>query len=38
MNGSSDSGQEQVEGACEHGNGPSRSVKYWEILEQLSDY
>jgi hypothetical protein len=22
-----------VEGSCEHGNEPSGSVKYWEILE-----
>jgi hypothetical protein len=27
------SGQEPVEGFCEHGNEPSGSKKYWEILE-----
>jgi hypothetical protein len=27
-----------MEGSCEHGNKPSGSVKFWEILEQLSDW
>jgi hypothetical protein len=27
-----------VAGSCEHGNEPSGSVKYREILESLSDY
>jgi hypothetical protein len=27
-----------VEGSCEHGNERSGSVKYWEVLEQLSDW
>jgi hypothetical protein len=22
-----------VEGSCEHGNEPSGSIKYWEVLE-----
>jgi hypothetical protein len=34
---SSVSGQEPVEGCCEHGNEPSGSVKCWEILEWLRD-
>jgi hypothetical protein len=24
-----------VEGPCEHGNEPSGSIKFWEILEWL---
>jgi hypothetical protein len=24
-----------VEGSCEHGNEPSGSIKYWEVLELL---
>jgi hypothetical protein len=27
-----------VEGSCEHGNEPSRFIKFWETLEQLSDW
>jgi hypothetical protein len=27
-----------VEGSCEHGNGPSGSIKCWEILEQLCNW
>jgi hypothetical protein len=27
-----------VKGSCEHGNEPSDSIEYWEILEQLSDW
>jgi hypothetical protein len=27
-----------VKGSCEHGNESSDSVKFWEILEQLSDW
>jgi hypothetical protein len=29
----SDSGLGPVEGSCEHGNEPSGSIKFWEILE-----
>jgi hypothetical protein len=28
-----DLAQEPVEGSCEHGNEPSGSVKFWEVLE-----
>jgi hypothetical protein len=31
--GSSASGLGQIEGSCEHGNGPSGSLKYLEILD-----
>jgi hypothetical protein len=24
-----------VEGSCEHGNEPSGSIKFWEVLEWL---
>jgi hypothetical protein len=34
---SSGSGQGPVVGYCEHGNGPSGSIKDGEILDQLSD-
>jgi hypothetical protein len=34
----SGSGERQVEGSCEHGTEPSGSIKYWQILEQLSDW
>jgi hypothetical protein len=27
-----------MEGSCEHGNEHSGSIKYWEILEKLSDW
>jgi hypothetical protein len=27
-----------VEGSCEHGNEPSDSIKYWEVLEGMSDW
>jgi hypothetical protein len=27
-----------MEDSREHGNEPSGSIKYWEILEQLSDW
>jgi hypothetical protein len=27
------SGQGPVEGSCEHGNGTSGSIKFWEVLE-----
>jgi hypothetical protein len=27
-----------VEGSCEHGNEPSDSIKFGEILEQLNDW
>jgi hypothetical protein len=30
---SSGSGQEPVEGSCEHGNEPSGSIKFWYVLE-----
>jgi hypothetical protein len=30
---SSDSGYGLVAGSCEHGNEPSDSIKYWDILE-----
>jgi hypothetical protein len=30
------SGQGPVEGSCEHGNEPSGSIKFWEVLEWLS--
>jgi hypothetical protein len=26
-------GIEPVEGSCEHGNEPSGSIKFWEVLE-----
>jgi hypothetical protein len=26
------------EGSCEHSNEPSGSIKYWEVLEQQSDW
>jgi hypothetical protein len=35
---SSGSGQEPVEGVYEHGNEPSGSITFWEILEYLSDW
>jgi hypothetical protein len=34
----SGSGYGPVERSCEHGNEPSGTIKYWEILEQLSDW
>jgi hypothetical protein len=30
--------RDQLEGSCEHGNESSCSIKYWEILEYLSDW
>jgi hypothetical protein len=30
---SSGSGQEPVEGSCEHGNEPAGSITFWKILE-----
>jgi hypothetical protein len=27
-----------VESSCEHGNEPSGSVKYWEVLEWLHNW
>jgi hypothetical protein len=27
-----------VEGLCEHGNVPLDSIKFWEIIEELSDW
>jgi hypothetical protein len=27
-----------VDGACEHGNKPSVSIKFWEILEYLHNW
>jgi hypothetical protein len=27
-----------LDGSCEHGNEPLGSIKYWEILEWLSDW
>jgi hypothetical protein len=27
-----------VEGSCEHGNEPSVSIEYWEILEWLHNW
>jgi hypothetical protein len=27
-----------VAGSCEHGNEPSDSIKYWNILKKLSDW
>jgi hypothetical protein len=27
-----------VEGSCEHGNEPSGSIKYWEVLEWLHSW
>jgi hypothetical protein len=27
-----------VEGPCEHGNEPSGSIKFWEILEWLRNW
>jgi hypothetical protein len=27
-----------VDGSCEHGDEHSGSIKYWEILELLSDW
>jgi hypothetical protein len=30
---SSGSGQGPVVSSCEHGNEPSGSIKYWEIIE-----
>jgi hypothetical protein len=35
---SSGSGWGPVEGFYEYGNGPSSSIKCWEILEELSDW
>jgi hypothetical protein len=29
----SGSGEISMEGSCEHGNGPSGSIKSWEVLE-----
>jgi hypothetical protein len=29
----SGSEKDPVEGSCEHGNEPSGSIKYWEVLE-----
>jgi hypothetical protein len=34
----SGSGEGPVEGACEHGNEPSGSIKCWEILEYLRNW
>jgi hypothetical protein len=31
-------GWRPMEGSCEHGNEPSGFIKYWEILEQFSDW
>jgi hypothetical protein len=30
--------RDQVEGSREHGNEPSGSITFWEILEWLSDW
>jgi hypothetical protein len=27
-----------VEGICEHGDEPSNSIKYWEVLELLHNW
>jgi hypothetical protein len=35
---SSGSGKIPLEGYCEHGNEPSGSKKYWESLEQVSNW
>ena len=35
---SSGSGKGLVEDSCEHGNKPSGSIKYWEVLEWLSSW
>jgi hypothetical protein len=35
---SSVSGQGPMVGSCEHGNKLSGSIKFWEILEYLSDW
>jgi hypothetical protein len=29
----SGSGEEPVEGSCEHGNEPAGSIKFWEVIE-----
>jgi hypothetical protein len=34
----SDSGYGPVEDSCEHGNEPSGSIKYWELLEYLHNW
>jgi hypothetical protein len=30
--------RDQWRAHCEHGNGPSNSIKYWEILKKLSKW
>jgi hypothetical protein len=27
-----------VEGTCEHGNEPTGSIKFWEVLESLHNW
>jgi hypothetical protein len=34
----SGSGLGPVEGSCEHGDEPSGSIEYWNILEQLNNW
>jgi hypothetical protein len=35
---SSGSGEGPVESSCEHNNEPSGCLKFWEILEDLSNW